>query len=48
MSAVPLCLLTFFAPALNLFLPALALTALPACAGACAGARLNLGHTRVI
>ena len=48
MSAVPLCLLTFFAPALNLFLPALALTALPAGAGACAGARLNLGRTRVI
>ena len=48
MSALPLCLLSLFAPALNLFLPALALTALPACAGAYAAARVNLRHTRVI
>lgn len=48
MSALPLCVLTLFAPALNLFLPALAMTALPACAGAYSAARVNLRHTRVI
>jgi hypothetical protein len=48
MAALPLCLLSLFAPALEFFLSALALTALPACAGAYAAARLNLRRTRVI
>ena len=48
LTAPPLCLLTFFVPAVSFFLPAVALTTLPACAGAYAGARLRLGQPRVI
>ena len=48
LTALPLCLLTFFAPAAGFFLHAAALTVLPACAGAYAGARLRLGRPRVI
>ena len=48
LTAPPLCLLTFFVPAVGFFLPAAALTTLPSCAGAHAGARLRLRQPRVI
>jgi hypothetical protein len=48
LTALPLCLLTFFVPAVGFFLPAAALNTLPACAGAHAGARLHRRRARVI
>jgi hypothetical protein len=48
LTAPPLCLLTFFVPSVGFFLPAAALTTLPACAGAYAGARLRRGQPQVI
>ena len=44
LTAAPLCLLAFVVPVAGFFLSAAALTTLPACAGAYAGARL---HARV-
>ncbi|HEX8561127.1 MAG TPA: hypothetical protein VF668_23745 [Pyrinomonadaceae bacterium] len=48
LTAPPLCLLTFFVSAPGFFLPALALSTLPACAGAHAGGRLRRRRARVI
>ena len=48
LTALPLCLLTFFVPAVGFFLPAVALTTLPACTGAYAGARLQRSRAQVI
>lgn len=48
LTALPLCVLTLFAPAVGFFLPAAALSALPAFAGAHAGARLCRRRGRVI
>ena len=48
LTAPPLCLITFFVPAVGFFLSAAALTTLPACVGAYAGARLRLPHAGVI
>jgi hypothetical protein len=48
LTALPLCLLTFFVPAVGFFLSAVALSTLPSCVGAYAGARLPEAQPRVI
>jgi len=48
LTAPPLCLLTFFVPAVGFFLSAVALTTLPSCVGAHAGARLQRWRAQVI